>query len=82
MSAAEISYAAGNLKAAPAFHVVAEGEISANFRRRAFARSVARAQRTVAVKTYTALGSMAAVFAAAAVTLVWAFLAIPNAPLP
>ena len=82
MSAQEISYEATSPAAAPAFHVVREGEISASFRRRAFAHSVAHAHSVVAAKTYAALGSMAAVFTAAAVTIVWAFLTIPNTPLP
>jgi len=80
MSAVEISYEA-NAKVAPAFHVVREGEISANFRRKAFAHGVARTRSIVATKTYAALGSMAAVFAAAATTIVWAFLSIPNTPI-
>jgi len=82
MSAQEISYEAASPTTTPAFHVVRDGEISASFRRRAFAHSVARTQRTVAARTYAALGSMAAAFTAAAVTIVWAFLAIPNTPLP
>ena len=82
MSAQEISYEAASPTAAPAFHIVREGEIPASFQRRAFARNVARTQRMVAAKTYAALGSMAAAFTAAAVTIVWAFLAIPNTPLP
>ena len=81
MSAVEISYDTATTTV-PCFHVVSDGEVSASFRRRAFARRAARAHSVVAAKTYTALGSMAAVFTAAAVTIVWAFLSIPNTPLP
>ena len=82
MSAVEISYEATSTKGMPAFHIVREGEISASNRRRAFARSAARTRGIVAAKTCAALGSMAAVFTAAAVTIVCAFLSIPNTPLP
>ena len=82
MSAVEISFQADGEKVAPRFHIVREGEISGNHRRRAFAQTQAHARSVVAAKTYAALGSMAAVFTAAAVTIVWAFLAIPNSPLP
>jgi len=85
MSAVEVIYpipATSRPAPAPRFHVVREGEISANFRRKAFAHGVARAHTVVTAKTYTALGSMLAVFTAAVGTIVWAFLSIPNTPLP
>ena len=82
MSAVEISYETSNGTVAPVFHIVREGEISASFRRKTFAHRVARAHGIVAARTYAALGSMAAVFTAAAVTIIWAFLAIPNTPMP
>ena len=82
MSAVEISYDTAKPEAVPSFHLVHDGEVSARFRRRAFAHRAAHAHSVAAARTYTALGSMAAVFTAAAVTMVWAFLSIPNTPLP
>jgi len=82
MSAVEISFQADSQKVAPRFHVVREGETSSSHRRREFAQAHIHARGVIAAKTYAALGSMAAVFTAAAVTIMWAFLAIPNTPLP
>jgi len=82
MSAVEVTIGTSSIEAAPRFHVVEDGEISARHRRRAFARNAARAHAVLAARTYAALGSIAAVFTAAGVTMVWAFLSIPNTPLP
>lgn len=82
MSAVEVSYDASPRAAVPQFHVVHEGEISASSKRRAFARSAARVRSVAAAKTYAAFVSMATVFTAAAATIVWAFLSVPNTPLP
>ena len=59
-------------------HLVEEGEVPASVARKAHARMVARAR----TKGYAALGSLLATFVAAWVTIGWAFLAIPNTPLP
>ena len=81
MSAMEILYPTSQPTTPARLHVVREGESSANSRRKAYARAMVRAQQ-VSVRATAGLISIAAVFATAATTLVWAFLAIPNTPLP
>ncbi|MCL2470291.1 MAG: hypothetical protein FWF25_00910 [Propionibacteriaceae bacterium] len=66
----------------PRLHVVTDGEVSAHSRRKAFAHAVAATQARSSVRAVAALGSVATVFVTAAATLIWAFLAIPNTPLP
>jgi hypothetical protein len=61
---------------------VLPGEVSAHRRRQAHARSVARAHDLVVGQTWAALGAVAAVFTAAAVTIAWSFWSVPNLPLP
>jgi len=80
MSALEIVETTGPRRRAQQLHVVREGEVPARIRRRAYAQAVARTQARLATRTYAALGSVAAVFTAAAVTMVWAFLGVPNLP--
>ncbi|MCL2483415.1 MAG: hypothetical protein FWF43_08415 [Propionibacteriaceae bacterium] len=63
-------------------HVVADGEVSAHSRRKAYAHAVTAAQAGASARAVAALTTVATVFASAAVTMIWAFLAIPNTPLP
>lgn len=63
-------------------HLVVPGEVSANFRRKAYARQVARLRGRTAVRTYTALGSVIAVIGLAYATMWSVFVAIPNTPMP
>ena len=63
-------------------HVVRDGELPASHQRREHARATARAQSWATARTCAALGSVATVFAIAVATIIQAFLAIPNLPLP
>ena len=82
MSALEISYSPNQTKAAPRIHIVRDGETSAHFRRKVHQRGVARTTTYAIVRTYAGLGSITAVFMTAVVTLVAAFMSIPNTPIP
>ncbi|MCL2784918.1 MAG: hypothetical protein FWD55_05685 [Propionibacteriaceae bacterium] len=81
MSAIEVTYLTETHRR-PALHVVYDGETSANFRRKAYARSVSRAHTIAAVRTYGGLSCVLAVFLTAVTTMAWAFLSVPNTPLP
>ena len=63
-------------------HIVRDGEISASQRRHQHARATARRQSWGTARTCAALGSVVTVFTMAMVTIVQAFLAVPNLPLP
>jgi len=62
--------------------LVTAGDHSAAWNRRAHARAVARGRDWAVARTYAALGAVFTVFGAAVVTVVTAFLAVPNVPLP
>jgi len=86
MSASEATYTVNytiSHEYAPArLHLVSDTEVSSRSRRKAHARAVARIRDRAQVRTYAALGSVAAVFTTGFATIVWAFIAIPGAPVP
>jgi hypothetical protein len=83
MSAMEISVTTVGSKARSShLHLVQEGEISANWKRKMHAHTVLRARRIALARRYAALGSVTALFTTAMVTIAWAFWSIPNLPLP
>lgn len=82
MSASEVTYDVGRTYYRPRLHLVSETEVPTGARGRTGVRTVPGIPARVRMKTYAALGSVAAVFTAGFATVVWAFLSIPNTPLP
>lgn len=68
--------------APPVFHIVRDGEVSAHARRLAYARHVAQVSRQATAWAGLKLTAVLALFASAGITIVWAFLEIPNTALP
>ena len=68
--------------AATGLHIAALGETSANFRRKAHARQVARARRLGFIRIHAGLGSIVVVVTAAYLAMIQAFMAFSNAPIP
>ena len=82
MSALSIPITRSGDRRSVELHIVKDGEMSANQRRRQHARATARRQSWATTRTCAALGSVLSVFTMAMVTIVQAFLAVPNLPLP
>ncbi|MCL2735590.1 MAG: hypothetical protein FWD75_03035 [Propionibacteriaceae bacterium] len=83
MSAVEIpTRTGGRAGRARALHVVRGEEVSAHYRRLRYGKRIARARMAATMLSYVGRGSMAAMFGAAVITIVMAFLAVPNIPLP
>ncbi len=62
--------------------LVSEEELSAVQRRRAYAHRQARLRSVALAQVWLLRGAVTTVFAGAASTMVWAFLSVPNLPLP
>jgi len=82
MSALEVTVIPSVEPTLPQLHLVHDGEVSAQARRRQRTHAVARARSRAEARLVAGLGSVVAVFTAAIATMAWAFISIPNTPLP
>ena len=82
MSVAEVFYTDPWRERRSRLHIVTEGETSAHYRRKVAMRADLQSRRHATARACATLGCVAAVFATVTTTMVWAFLAIPNVPIP
>ena len=63
-------------------HLVVEGEVSANWRRKAHTRQVRRLHDLTTTRSHAVLTSVVMVMVTAYATMISVFMTVPNTPLP